>query len=196
MGDGGKAGAPARAAASRGSLLRARQPDHLRRYIVNSLRGGINHGPYCSPQAALCSGGMVASTSGEQLGLSFGMTSLLIVPGLPGPGIVCVPDIVISLDGARALFSGDPPRGKEGSSRLVALYARHAARWLGIARVRGFAQPRRSSRARRHGRGPAGHLNGVTLRNAPRRLRSPGLACRRVTDRYYLSHADAVRDVS
>jgi hypothetical protein len=27
------------------------------------------------------------------------MTSLLIVPGLPGPGIVCVPDISMLLDG-------------------------------------------------------------------------------------------------
>jgi hypothetical protein len=42
---------------------------------------------------------MAASASGEQLGLSPGMTSLLIVPGLPGPGIVCVPDIPMSLDG-------------------------------------------------------------------------------------------------
>ena len=57
------------------------------------------YGLCCSPQAALCSGGMAASASGEQLGLSPGMTSLLIVAGLPGPGIVCVPDIVMSLDG-------------------------------------------------------------------------------------------------
>jgi len=42
---------------------------------------------------------MLASASGEQLGLSPGMTSLLIVPGLPGPGIVCVPDISMLLDG-------------------------------------------------------------------------------------------------
>ena len=42
---------------------------------------------------------MLASASGEQLGMSPGMTSLLIVPGLPGPGIVCVPDISMLLDG-------------------------------------------------------------------------------------------------
>ena len=60
---------------------------------------GVGYGLDCGPQAALCSGGMVASASGEQLGLSSGMTWLLIVPTLPGPGILCVPNIVMSLVG-------------------------------------------------------------------------------------------------
>jgi hypothetical protein len=51
---------------------------------------------------------MLASASGEQLGLSAGMTSLLIVPGLPGPGIVCVPDIVMSLDGGCGAHAAKP----------------------------------------------------------------------------------------
>jgi hypothetical protein len=59
----------------------------------------IGYGLTWSPQAALCSGGMVASASGEQLGLRSGMTWLLIAPILPGPGILCVPYIVMSFVG-------------------------------------------------------------------------------------------------
>jgi hypothetical protein len=42
---------------------------------------------------------MVASASGEQSGLRSGITSLLIAPVLPGPGILCVPYIVMPLVG-------------------------------------------------------------------------------------------------
>jgi hypothetical protein len=42
---------------------------------------------------------MAASASGEQFGLLSGITLLLIAPTLPGPGILWVPYIVMSLVG-------------------------------------------------------------------------------------------------
>jgi hypothetical protein len=66
---------------------------------VKSIIKRAGYGFGCSPQAALCSGGMLASASGVQFGLRSGITLLLIVPILPGPGILCVPYIVMSLVG-------------------------------------------------------------------------------------------------